>query len=639
MRRSLVWTIGLTAALVVGCVHSPVLWSPDGRWLAYTAVVRKADRLEPGWIFGQAASAPQPSAVANGRGSSEVSAYRIWATRAETGESVLLEDSPGPLTSPGWNPDGTALAFGRLVREPEGGARFEIVVQEALDRRRVLRVEALAKPGVEGSKLLALGVAWSPDGRYLAVPQLQPRGLAVLRADDGRLVKSIDDAYLPSWAPEGGKLAFYRTGEPEGLYSLDARFGEPKFLTEVPHAVLAPAWTRDGRSLWVVRHRPAGVVDLLKVGSDGQGMEVVKTLLDEVPAEETYLGTSFSIGPDGQDLLATTQVEGQTSEIVWHNLRNNSILKRFNPIDQAVPLGGLALSPNGKWLALRAGAAGIVAPPALCETETSKLVPLVPDDATRAEWVVLLVDTARTLLRDQFASTAARGRVPGRPTLLPIPGEAGLPPDFPSRLRRLANLGRPLCDRPGGSPPAGPALNTLLAEARLFFDALREDYDAALADLDAFEPTAEGPDQRLRLLGLRAQLYLGKGDVERSREAIAYLKATSLGTKGRLEMTPDGPALTDEAPSRDGWPEALAECAEALAKSPTPAPAAAENARALLDDRREVLLPAGPAPAPPPRPVRRFPPRMRRPALKIAPPPPPPPAPPAAPDAAADGDG
>jgi len=620
-----VWTIGLTAALVVGCVHSPVLWSPDGRWLAYTVAARKVDRLAPGWIFGETATAPGPSAIEVGQGAGEVSSYRIWATRAETGESVLLEDSPGPLTSPGWNPDGTALAFGRMVRDPEGGGRFEVVVQEAPQRRRILRTEALARSGAEGAELPGLGVAWSPDGRYLAVPQLQPRGLAILGADDGRLVKAIEDAYLPSWSPAGGKLAFYRTGESEGLYALDARFGEPRFLAEIPQAVLAPAWTRDGKSLWVVRRRPAGVVDVLRVGPEGQGVEVVKTLMEEVPAEETYLGTSFSVGPDGQDLFAATQVEGQPSEIVWHNLRNNSILKRFNPIDRAIPLGGLCLSPNGKWLALRAGRAWTSAPPALCETETSRLVPLAPDDATRAEWVVLLVDTARTLLRDQSASLDLRGRVLDRPTLLPIAGEVGVPPEFTSRLRHLADLGRPLCDRPAGSPPADPALDALLIEARLFFDALRDDYDAALADLDAFEPTAEGPDQRLRLLGLRAQLYLGKGDKERSREAIAYLRATSRGTKGRIEMTPGGPALTEESPSGGGWAESLAVCAEARAKSSTLAPTAAEIERSLLENRGDVLVPVAPAQAP--RPMRRFPPRIRRPILKIAPQLPPPPAP------------
>src|SRR5215212_2529010 len=64
--------------------------------------------------------------------------HRLWATRADNSVSVLLEESPGPLTSPVWSPDGKSLAFGRLVPEGEGKARFEIVVQDAPDRKHVL---------------------------------------------------------------------------------------------------------------------------------------------------------------------------------------------------------------------------------------------------------------------------------------------------------------------------------------------------------------------------------------------------------------------------------------------------------------------------------------------------------------------
>ena len=52
MRRARVGVAGLVSALLVGCVPSPLLWSPDGKWLAYTMAVRPADRvLAPGWLF------------------------------------------------------------------------------------------------------------------------------------------------------------------------------------------------------------------------------------------------------------------------------------------------------------------------------------------------------------------------------------------------------------------------------------------------------------------------------------------------------------------------------------------------------------------------------------------------------------
>ena len=552
MRRPLVCA-GLVAAMVLGCVHTPIAWSPDGRWLAFTAATRRIDHiLAPGWIFGDD---PAPD-VAAPKVAAEVT-YRLWATRPDTGATVLLERSPGPLTSPGWGPAGTALAFGRLVPEAEGRARFEIVVQEAPDRQRVLRREALAESKGEAAGLPALAIAWSPDGHMLAAPQLQPRGLVILRVDDGRVLKSIDEAYLPSWAPEGGKLAYYRGGTPEGLFCLDARLGEPRLLSEIPQPVLAPAWSHDGRTVWALRRRPTGQVDLLRVGAEGEGVDIFKSLFepDADHPDQAPLSASFAVDRTGQDLFFTTHVEGKPSEIVHQQLRNNAIHCRFNPVDRLVALGGLSVSPTGKWLALRVGPAGILGPPGFCDVETQKLTPLAPDDASRAEWLVTLIDGAQAILRVVYPAPEVAGRPVERPTLLPASVEPPRAPDGMSRLRHLANLARPLCDRPSGSGSAEPepGLEPLLAEARLFFDYLRDDFDGALEALDALEPKVVGADRRLRLLALRAQILLAKGDTERARAAIAYLRKAQPELSGRYELTPDGPVLTPDPDPRAAW--------------------------------------------------------------------------------------
>ena len=635
MKRPTSRTLGLAVALlVVGCVHAPMAWSPDGRWLAYVTATSpdRADRLPPGWLFGDGPDAP-PKAAAKGRSAR----YRLWATRPDTGQSVLLEDATGALTSPGWNPDGTAIAFGRVVATEGGRGRFEVVVQESPERRRVLRSEDLDDARGDLDGLPGLAVAWSPDGRQLAVPQLRPKGLAIVRADDGRLVRAIEGGYLPSWSPEGGKLAFYRAGDPEGLYLLDARPGEPRLLLDVSHPMIAPCWARDSRSVWTVRPLPGGAVEAVRVGVEAEGIVQNKALADAVePAGDaaeagagagfgSFLGASFASDRDGDNLFASVQSEGKPSEIVWHTLHNNAVLKRWNPVDRLVPIGALAPAPVGKWLALRAGVAGIHAPPGLCDAETTRLTPLVPDDATRAEWVTLLVETARAVIRDHYPAPQLKGAEASRPTLLPIPGEVATAADAAFRLHALGKLGRPLCDRPAGAAEADPALKALLDEARLFFDALGEDYDAALADLAALEPSAVGPDQRLRLLGLRAQLLVGKGDFERANRAIAYLQAARHPSSGRVEMTPTGPTLTPNPEPRDAWPAFLAESAQARAKAPAPAPPAAR-------DPFRVNL-ADPNVNPAPRVLmRRMPPRARRlfPKMILPPPPPaPPPAPPA----------
>ena len=152
-------------------------------------------------------------------------------------------------------------------------------------------------------------------------------------------------------------------------------------------------------------------------------------------------------------------------------------------------------------------------------------------------------------------------------TLLPIPGEFASAPQVGSRLRRLGRLARPLCDRPADASPAPDELQALLDEARLFFDYLREDYHAALDSLERLEARTSSPDERLRLLSLRAQIFLGQGATDRATETIAFLEAVPLRSSTRLETTPAGPVLTKEDDPSRRWPSYLSSRSEAWTRA------------------------------------------------------------------------
>ena len=134
-------------------------------------------------------------------------------------------------------------------------------------------------------------------------------------------------------------------------------------------------------------------------------------------------------------------------------------------------------------------------------------------------------------LRDRRCATCSRrgsrrdgGRGPRRARdPAADPRRARVAPQVGPRLRRLGRLARPLCERPADAAPAPPALQALLDEARLFFDYLREDYRAALDSLERLEARTSSPDERLRLLSLRAQIFLGQGATDRAAETIAFL--------------------------------------------------------------------------------------------------------------------
>jgi hypothetical protein len=559
--------IALAASFAGGAVDTPVAWSPSGAWVAYTVAVRPRDQVLPAdhWLFEPTAGKKAVGARVTDDVQGPISRYRIWATRAETAESVLLEDSSGPLTSPGWSPDGSALAFGRLVSEGAGRARFEIVMQDAPRHQRVIQsvpVEAFrAEAGAEG--LPALGVAWSPDGRYLAVPQLKPSGLAIVRVDNGRVLKAVEGGYMPSWSPDGVKLAFYRD-DPVGLYCLDSSLSAPQKLAEVGRSgQQPPCWTRDSRSVVVVQSKvmrtAAGFsieqVDLVRVRLDQGRPERLKSLTDDPAGRpKVFRGVTFSFDRDAEELFLSVAYDAQPSCITWVRPRDNSVYKVFNPFHVSVPISAVAVSPAGKHLAMRVGPRKTFTPPALCDLETEKLIPLVPDDAARLEWLATIMSTARTIMRGQVPGPVFGGQDLERATVLLVPGEMPPQQETALALRRLGQIGRMVCDRPAEAPPPDAAFQALLDEARLFCDYLREDYKAALADFEAVDQRTLDPDRRLRLMGLRTQIYLGLGDAERAEATAAFVQASQAHQVRRFEMTLAGPAITTEpAPGPVAW--------------------------------------------------------------------------------------
>ena len=322
---------------------------------------------------------------------------------------------------------------------------------------------AIGEFNARAEELPGLALAWSPDGRYLAVPLFQPKiALGVIRADNGRVLKVIDDAYLPSWSPDGSRLAFVQGGDTETLGYIDHHFGPPRHLVDIGQASQPAVWARDGRSLAIVARRTVAnrraatsqQADLLRVFIEGGKLELITTLYNDPGGghDRTYSGSSFSIDREGHALFHASDVDGMPSAITEFHPRTGETVDRFHPIDPSVRIGALAVSPNGKTLAFRIGAQGELSSPAFVDLETKQVTPLVPDESARAEWVATLIQTARALLRAHLPAVDANDRPVERPTLLPIPGELESTSEAAIRLRHLARIGRSLCDRPG--PPS-----------------------------------------------------------------------------------------------------------------------------------------------------------------------------------------
>ncbi len=577
MRLGLCLLLGTFASLVSGGAVPAPKWSPDGHFVAWVSVLDGLDTVPgPGWLFesraeglSRVALEPKPARLS-----------RIEVVNAETQETWKVEDSSAPLTAPEWSPTGKALVFGRLDRV---AMSFELMIVEGNEPARVLTRRPIARSSVEFSpgEFASLGISWSGDGRAIAFTMpADPPELVIVRADDGRVLKTVSGGSSPAWSPDGLRLAFLRGADSRSIWVMDSGMGGLKRLAEFVRVFQSPGWSRDGKAIQAVVQQSAdaekdglGSLCLARLPLDSGSPETVTSfpmdvrLLPTYPSRRAASDSGISVATDreGEDLFTCVGLPSRPTVVVWTHPRTGETVDRMHPLDFSVRVDGMSLSPRARSMALHMGGEAGVA--ALWSYVDRRLTPLVSDDLSRREWVSLLVETCRQLSRSALPAAAVNGKRVERPTLLPVRGELLPDHEISIRLRQVANLGRSLCDRPSQPPAASPRFEEYLEEARLYFDYLREDYPAALRGINHLDSRLTSPDDRLRLLALRAQVEIALNDLDQAKDIVAYLISVDERAVSRIETTPMGVTLTPETNSRDGWPRYLAHRLEDLARA------------------------------------------------------------------------
>ena len=553
----------------------PVAWSPNGQWLAFVTQGRSDSLLPPlGWSleltnlvdFGPAGDAADPSKPLP-------EAWTIWAYRPDLSKYVSIVESTVPVSAPSWRPDGKAIAFGRLVPEDKNRSRFEVVVQDALRQEHVVLKEMIDVASVKPTEFGMISMVWSPDGQYLVVPVFhQTRGLAIMRADNGRILKTLEEAQWPAWSADSVKLTYLGGQEADSLHYIDNNFGSPHQIADVGKVLQPPVWSKQAIILLVrsskveLRGGPKPSSSLLRFPIDGGKPEPLVLNIEVNRRDRSGVINAASIDRDAENVFLAEEVAGPMSEITWFRPRSRETLKRFNPVEHPIQLTALSLSPNEKNLAFRTGGMAPFQPLGFCDVTERGCTLLLPDDSARIEWLMTLITGVRQLLTVALPPAVdPSGHLQERPSPLPIPGELPMNHESLMRLRNLSRQGLVACERPKEATSGSPALENFFNESRLLFQYLSDDYKGALNSLETVEAAIDDPDVRLRLLSIRAQVYLALGDVERAQETISYLRAVSRNTSRRVEETPAGLSMEDDSAQTHGWPEILAQRVKRLA--------------------------------------------------------------------------
>jgi TolB protein len=248
--------------------------------------------------------------------------YRLVVADADGQNVRVMVDSPQPIMSPAWSPDGRQIAYVSFEAN-----RSEIYLQ---DLRSGVRKRVSARPGVNGAP------AWSPDGKSLALSLSRQDGnLDIYTLDLStqvltRLTSGSAIDTEPAWSLDGKQVYFTSdaAGGPQ-IYRIAADGGNVQRVTfEGPYNA-RPRVAPDGKQLAVV-HNDRGnyriaLIDLARstteVLSDGR--------LDESPSfapngemlifatREGPRGVLATVSTNGRIKSRIPELEGDVREPAW----------------------------------------------------------------------------------------------------------------------------------------------------------------------------------------------------------------------------------------------------------------------------------------------------------------------------------
>lgn len=249
-------------ALVTNVQESPgsLIWSPNGRWIAFTMAVAAESKpvAKPRKAPDGATWAPAPKTISSvryqydGRGIVEPAYRHVFVVPADGGTPRQLTEGDFNHDDPAWHPDSKSLLVS-ANRDPNWALQTDEANLYRIDLASARMSTVTDAPGAERSP------TWSPDGRHIAYLAEARRPLA--------------------WTPEI-------------LMVMDADGTAPRALTAgLDAAADGPLWAEDSKRLYFTYDERA-VRKVARVRLNGR-IEEVATGLGGTTIGRPYLSGGF----------------------------------------------------------------------------------------------------------------------------------------------------------------------------------------------------------------------------------------------------------------------------------------------------------------------------------------------------------